>query len=84
MTKTVHFVIADDSNVDLDKDTLGLMFVCALCSVPPLRLNLNGRGKFKFRDLAHENNRRGEIINVCLNILATMSSTEREKDAKRG
>ena len=31
MTKTVYFVIADDSNVDLDKDTLGLMFVCALC-----------------------------------------------------
>ena len=79
MTKTVHFVIADDSNVDLDRDT----HVC-LCSVPPLHLNLNRRGKFKFRDLAHENNRRGEIINVCLNILATMSSTEREKDAKRG
>ena len=44
MTKTVHFVIADDSNVDfdLDKDTLGLMFVCALCLLAPVPFQRTG------------------------------------------
>ena len=64
--------------VDLDRNAY---VVCGLFA-PEFGLE---RGKFKFRDLSHENNRRGEIINVCLNILATtMSSREREKDAKRG
>ena len=42
MTKTVHFVIADDSNIDLDRDTLGLMFVCALCILAPVPFQRTG------------------------------------------